>query len=101
MAWCTGFRDDFSWIDLPVFGEDGQPVHWRGVVADEPGLYFVGLEFTYAFSSPVINGLGRDAGYIARHIASRGRNGRPATPRPAGTRRTEAAERVRSGAAGS
>jgi len=101
VAWCTGFHDDYSWIDLPVFGEDGQPVHWRGVVADEPGLYFVGLEFTYAFSSVVINGVGRDASHIARHIASPGRNGRPATPRPAGTRRPEAAERVRSGAAGS
>ena len=31
VIWCTGFRQDFSWIDVPVFGEDSEPVHERGV----------------------------------------------------------------------
>jgi len=71
VIWCTGFRQDFRWIDLPVFGEDGMPIHDRGIVRSEPGLYFMGLVFQYAASSDVIAGVGRDAKHIARHIASR------------------------------
>jgi putative flavoprotein involved in K+ transport len=76
---CTGFRSDFRWIDLPAFGEDGQPVQYRGVVASEPGLYFVGLEFLYAATSATIPGIGRDAGYVAKHITLRQPSGRTAT----------------------
>jgi putative flavoprotein involved in K+ transport len=71
VVWCTGFRTDFGWIDLPVFGDDGQPMHYRGVVESEPGLCFVGLLFQYSLSSDVLPGIGRDAEYIAKHIASR------------------------------
>jgi putative flavoprotein involved in K+ transport len=46
-------------------------VHDRGVVVSEPGMYFMGLIFQYAATSNVLPGLGRDAKYIARHIASR------------------------------
>jgi putative flavoprotein involved in K+ transport len=70
VIWCTGFHPGFSWIDLPVFGKEG-PIHERGVVDSEPGLYFVGLEFLYAMSSVMVHGLGRDAQHIADHIASR------------------------------
>lgn len=31
VIWCTGYQPGFSWIDLPVFGEDGRPstsVEW-------------------------------------------------------------------------
>jgi putative flavoprotein involved in K+ transport len=77
VIWCTGFREEFPWIDLPVFGEDGRPLHERGVAVGEPGLYFVGLLFQYAVSSDVLPGVGRDAEYIAKHIASREPNGRP------------------------
>jgi putative flavoprotein involved in K+ transport len=72
VIWCTGFRTDFEWIHVPAFGPDGQPVHYRGVVSSQPGLYFVGLEFTYAATSPVLPGIGRDANYTAKHIVSRG-----------------------------
>src|SRR6058998_2637004 len=72
VIWCTGFRSDFRWIQLPAaFGTDGRPLHYRGVVASEPGLYFVGLEHQYAAVSDVLPGIGRDAGYVARHIAGR------------------------------
>jgi putative flavoprotein involved in K+ transport len=70
VVWCTGFHPSFSWIDLPIFGEEG-PMHKRGVVAAEPGLYFVGLHFLYAASSGMIQGVGRDAAYIAEQIAAR------------------------------
>ncbi len=69
VIWCTGFRQDFSWIDVPVFGEDSEPIHERGV-ASEQGLYFVGLDFLYSFTSENVGGVGRDARHIAKHIAS-------------------------------
>jgi putative flavoprotein involved in K+ transport len=71
VVWCTGFRHDFPWIDLPVFGEDGQPLHNRGAVETEPGLYFMGLLFQYGVTSDVLPGVGRDAAWIAAHIAQR------------------------------
>lgn len=71
VIWCTGFRYDFSWIDLPVFGENGEPIQDRGVALVEPGLYFVGLQFLYSATSDVLPGVGRDAEYIAKHLASR------------------------------
>jgi putative flavoprotein involved in K+ transport len=74
VVWCTGFRPDFSWINLPVFGHEEEPIepiHHRGIVADETGLYFVGLFFLYAMSSGFLPGVGRDAQYIVKDIASR------------------------------
>lgn len=71
VIWCTGFRTDYSWIDLPIFDEYGYPVHKRGVVNSHPGLYFMGLPFQRSLSSTLILGMGRDAGYIASHIASK------------------------------
>jgi putative flavoprotein involved in K+ transport len=68
VIWCTGFREEFPWIDLPIFDENERPLHERGVVVGEPGLYFVGLLFQYALSSDVLPGVGRDAEYIAKHI---------------------------------
>ena len=72
VTWATGSRPDFSWIDLPVFDERGYPRHARGVVAEAPGLYFVGLAFQYSASSTMIQGVSRDAKRIAEAIAARG-----------------------------
>ncbi len=82
VVWCTGFRTDFGWIDLPVFGDDGQPKHYRGVVESEQGLCFLGLVFQYSLSSDVLPGIGRDAEYVAKHIASRSARTSVATGRP-------------------
>ena len=71
VVWCTGFRTDFSWIDLPAFDGDGRPLHERGVVDAVPGLYFAGLIFQYSLTSDVLPNGGRDADYVARHIATR------------------------------
>jgi putative flavoprotein involved in K+ transport len=79
VIWCTGFRPDFSWIDLPVFGEDDiEPIHQRGIVAIEPGLYFVGLFFLHAASSGLVGGVGRDAEHVVEAIVSRTRGDRSA-----------------------
>lgn len=71
VIWCTGFKQVFDWIKLPVFGESGWPTEYRGVVDDAPGLYFCGLSFQYSFSSMVFLGIGRDAEYLARRITAR------------------------------
>jgi putative flavoprotein involved in K+ transport len=70
VVWCTGFHPGFSWIDLPIFGPDGEPEHELGVVTREPGLYFVGLHFLSAMSSVMIHGVGRDAARIADRIGA-------------------------------
>jgi putative flavoprotein involved in K+ transport len=73
LVWSTGFHPGFSWIDLPVLDATGEPVHERGIVPSEPGLYFVGLHFLYAFSSTMIHGVGRDAEHVVDVVASRAR----------------------------
>ncbi len=71
VIWCTGFRADYEWIDLPVFDDEGEPRYERGVVESQPGLYFVGRFFLYGFTSALLGGVGRDAEHIANHIAAR------------------------------
>jgi putative flavoprotein involved in K+ transport len=73
VIWCTGFHPGFSWIDLPVFepvAGRSEPLHQRGIVSKEPGLYFVGLHFQYSLSSTMIQGVGRDAKYVTDAILS-------------------------------
>ena len=81
VVWCTGFQTDFSWIDLPAFDGAGRPQHERGVVDAVPGLYFAGLVFQYSLTSDVLPNGGRDAHYVAQHIATRARLS-PATTSP-------------------
>ena len=71
VIWCTGFHGGFSWIDLPVVADDGEPRHESGIVASEPGLYFVGLHFLHSASSTMIHGIARDADRIADTIDAR------------------------------
>src|SRR5262249_45361513 len=72
VVWCTGFRHDYSWLELPdALRADGLPAHERGVVESQPGLYFVGLLFQYSATSDVLPGVGRDAKRIALHVARR------------------------------
>lgn len=71
VIWCTGFVADYSWIDLPVFGDYGLPRHKRGVVENQPGLYFMGLMLQTSISSALVFGVGRDAEFITRQISQR------------------------------
>jgi len=71
VIWCTGYQHGFPWINLPIFREDGEPVHEKGIVPNVPGMYFVGLHFLHAMSSATLIGVGRDAERIANAIAAR------------------------------
>jgi putative flavoprotein involved in K+ transport len=74
VVWATGYRPEFGWIELPIFGEDGYPVQHRGVVDVAPGLYFLGLPFQHTFFSETVGGVGEDARHVADHLADRARN---------------------------
>lgn len=76
VVWATGYRADYSWIDLPGVRGAGVPAHTRGVVSAQEGLYFVGLPFQYSVSSALIGGAGRDAEYVVQHAVGSLRTGR-------------------------
>lgn len=69
VIWCTGFRPDLDWVDLPIHAPDGEALEVRGVTEVE-GLYVVGRFFQYSFTSLLIGGVGRDAEYVVRHISA-------------------------------
>jgi putative flavoprotein involved in K+ transport len=72
VIWATGFAPDYTWINLPVVGEDGYPHHRRGVAEESKGLYFMGLRFQYRMTSSLVGGVGADAAYIAEQAALHG-----------------------------
>jgi putative flavoprotein involved in K+ transport len=70
IVWATGYRSDFSWIDVPgVRDERGGIIHRRGVT-DAPGLFFIGLTWQYTRGSALIGFVGEDAVFIAGRIGS-------------------------------
>jgi putative flavoprotein involved in K+ transport len=70
VVWCTGFRADYRWIELPVFDGRGYPVHRRGVTAVD-GLYFLGLPWLHTWGSGRFSGVAADATYLAERIERR------------------------------
>jgi putative flavoprotein involved in K+ transport len=68
VIWCTGYRESFDWIAMPVFDGDGRPRQHRGVALDKPGLFFLGEEFMYSAASATLPGVCRDARYVAGKI---------------------------------
>ncbi|RKO19730.1 portal protein [Pseudarthrobacter phenanthrenivorans] len=73
VIWCTGFRDDFSWIDPDLLDGGALPNQHRGVALDTPGLFFLGQEFLHSAVSATLPGAGHDARYLAGKIPRLGR----------------------------
>jgi putative flavoprotein involved in K+ transport len=71
VVWATGYGLDFGWIDIPVLGAGGEPLHAGGITA-VPGLYFLGLQWLSRMNSSFLSGVGDDAAVLADHIAARG-----------------------------
>jgi putative flavoprotein involved in K+ transport len=86
IVWATGFRTDWSWLDVPVFDRKGRVVHDGGVTA-VPGLYVIGLPFLRRRKSSLIDGAAADAADLSAHLARYLDTLEPATPRPMGTAR--------------
>ena len=70
VLWATGFRPDYSWLEVPVLDRKGRIRHDGGVVADAPGLYVIGLPFLRRRKSALIDGAGEDARELAAHLAA-------------------------------
>jgi len=69
IIWATGFRPDYSWLDLPVLNRKGQIRHDGGVV-DAPGMYVMGLTFLRRRKSSFIHGAEDDALDLSAHLAT-------------------------------
>lgn len=69
VIWATGYRPDYSWLDVPVLDRKGRLRHAGGVV-DAPGLYVLGLPFLRKRKSTLIDGVGDDARDLAAHMSA-------------------------------
>jgi putative flavoprotein involved in K+ transport len=69
IVWATGFRPDYSWLDVPVVDRKGHLRHDGGVVVDAPGLYAMGLPVLRRRKSTFIHGAEDDARDLVDHLA--------------------------------
>ena len=67
IVWATGFRPDYSWLDVPVLDRKGHLRHDGGVV-DAPGLYALGLPVLRRRKSSFIYGAEVDARDLIQHL---------------------------------
>lgn len=70
VLWATGYRPDYSWLEIPVLDRKGEINHDGGVVIDSPGLYRIGLNFLRRRKSSFIHGAEDDATDITEHLAA-------------------------------
>jgi putative flavoprotein involved in K+ transport len=76
VLWCTGFRPDTDWIDLPeAVDQRGAPVHDAGA-SPVRGLHWMGLPWQTRLNSSIINGVDRDARRTAGRIVAAHRPGK-------------------------
>jgi putative flavoprotein involved in K+ transport len=70
VLWATGFRPDYSWLDVPVLDAKGALRHDGGVVTDSPGLYALGLPVLRRRKSTFLHGIEDDARDVVGHLAA-------------------------------
>jgi putative flavoprotein involved in K+ transport len=80
IIWATGFRPDYSWLNVPVLDRKERVRHDGGIV-DAPGLYLMGMPFLRRRKSSLIDGAADDARDLSAHLTSYlgGRNTAPRT----------------------
>jgi putative flavoprotein involved in K+ transport len=69
ILWATGYRPDYSWLEVPVLDRKGQVRHDGGVVAS-PGMYLIGMPFLRRRKSALISGAAADARDLSDHLVS-------------------------------
>jgi putative flavoprotein involved in K+ transport len=69
VIWATGYRPDYSWLELPVLDRKGYVTHDGGIVAS-PGVYLMGMQFLRRRKSALIDGAGDDARELSAHLAA-------------------------------
>ena len=70
IVWATGFRPDYSWLDVPVLDHKANIRHDGGVVTEAAGLYVLGLPFLRRRKSSLMDGAGDDARDLSAHLAA-------------------------------
>jgi len=70
ILWATGFRPDYSWLEVPVLDPKGNLRHDGGVVTEAPGLYVLGLPFLRRRKSSLMDGAGDDTRDLSAHLAA-------------------------------
>jgi putative flavoprotein involved in K+ transport len=70
IIWATGYRPDYSWLDVPVFDLRGRVRHDGGVVAASSGMYVIGMPVLRCRRSTFIDGAGSDARHLSAHLVS-------------------------------
>jgi putative flavoprotein involved in K+ transport len=69
IIWATGYRPDYSWLEVPVLDRKGTIRHDGGIVCS-PGMYLIGSQFLRRRKSALIDGAGDDARDLSAHLAS-------------------------------
>ncbi len=69
VIWCTGFVEDYPWLDIPALPADWRKQRHRGIVDALPGLYLLGKDFIFAATSDTLPGVSRDAKYLSKQMA--------------------------------
>lgn len=68
VVWATGYRPDFSWLEVPVLDYKGRLSHDGGIVTKAPGLYLLGATLLRRRRSSYIGGAGQDTADLADHL---------------------------------
>jgi len=68
ILWATGYRPDYSWLEVPVLDYKGRLPHEGGVVTKSPGLYVMGTSLLRRRRSTYIGGSGQDSEELAEHL---------------------------------
>ena len=69
IVWATGFRPDYSWLDVPVVDDKGMIRHDGGVV-ESPGMYLIGSPFLRRRKSSFMDGARVDAEELIPELRS-------------------------------
>lgn len=69
ILWATGYRPDYTWLDVPVLDRKGRIQHNGGVVERSPGMYVTGLNMLRRRDSSFIHGSSQDSEELANHLA--------------------------------
>jgi putative flavoprotein involved in K+ transport len=70
IIWATGFRPDYSWLDVDVLDYKGMIRHDGGVVTESPGMYLIGAPFLRRRKSSFIDGSRADAEDLVLEVAA-------------------------------
>lgn len=69
IIWATGFRPDYSWLDLPILDGKGMIRHDGGVV-ESPGMFLLGSPFLRRRKSSFMDGARADAQELIVELAA-------------------------------